>query len=86
MSLTFKTPDEVEKHHSCYTQNSKLKEYFADLDEVMMAKRSQEPILFKEFLKIFIEADAMCGLCVDFPEIFDDPTNRLRHAMLRYTQ
>ena len=85
MSLTFKTPDEVEKHQSCYTQNSVLAEYFAYLDEWMMAKRSQEPILFQEFQKIFGEADAICGLCVDFPEIFDWG-NRCRHAMLRYTK
>ena len=85
MSLTFKTPDEIEKHQSCYTQNTDLKEYFADMDELMMAEWSEESILLDDFLKVFVKNDFVCSIGVDFPEIFDR-NNRFRHAMLRYTK
>ena len=85
MSVTFKTPEQVEKHQSCYTRNEDLAEYFACLDDWMMAKRTETEIPLKDFFKIFNELDTICKLGVAFPEKFDH-ANRFRHAMLRYTK
>ena len=85
MSVTFKTPEQVKKQHTFYTKIADLAEYFADMDEWMMAKRTETEIPLEAFFKIFHELDAICKLGVAFPEKFD-LAHRFRHAMLRYTK
>ena len=85
MSVTFKTPEQVEKHQSFYTRNADFAEYFTYMDDWMMAKRTETEIPLQDFFKIFNELDAICTIGVAFPEKFD-LANRFRHAMLRYTK